>query len=211
MLDQWFEEVVKPRLKGQAYEIRFADDAILCFQHKVDAEKVLNVLPKRFAKYGLTLHPEKTRLIEFGRFAAGNAKKKGQKPETFNFLGFTHMCARSRKGKFTVHVTTVAKRLRRGLTAVVDWCKKHRHDPVSAQQKTLNAKLRGHYQYYGRPTNYRSIWQFYRKVRRIWCEWLSRRTRGRPLTWERFAEILRLYPLLLPRITHTWAEAGSHA
>ena len=211
VLDQWFEEVVKPRLKGQAYEIRFADDAILCFQHKVDAEKVLNVLPKRFAKYGLTLHPEKTRLIEFGRFAAGNAKKQGQKPETFNFLGFTHMCARSRKGKFTVHVTTIAKRLRRGLTAVADWCKQHRHDPVSAQQKTLNAKLRGHYQYYGRPTNYRSIWQFYRKVRRIWCEWLSRRTRGRPLTWERFAEILRQYPLLLPRITHTWAEAGSHA
>jgi len=185
VLDQWFEEVVKPRLKGQAYEIRFADDAILCFQHKVDAEKVLNVLPKRFAKYGLTLHPEKTRLIEFGRFAAGNAKKQGKKPETFNFLGFT--------------------------TAVADWCKQHRHDPVSAQPKTLNAKLRGHYQYYGRPTNYRSIRQFYRKVRRIWCEWLSRRTRGRRLTWERFAEILRQYPLLLPRITHTWAGAGSHA
>jgi RNA-directed DNA polymerase len=212
VLDKWFEDVVKPRLRGEAYEIRFADDAILCFQHRGDAEKVLKVLPKRFEKYGLTLHPEKTRLMEFGRFAAGNAKRQGKDPETFNFLGFTHIGARSRKGKFTVHVKTMAKRLRRGLTAVVaEWCKQHRHDPVSGQQQTLNAKLRGHYQYYGRPTNYRSLWQFYRKVRRIWREWLSRRTRGRPLTWERFAEILRQYPLLRPRITHSWAGAGSHA
>jgi RNA-directed DNA polymerase len=211
VLDQWFEQVVKPRLRGEAYEIRFADDAILCFQHKEDAEKVLRVLPKRFAKYGLTLHPEKTRLIEFGRFAAGNAKRRGKKPETFNFLGFTHTGARSRKGKFTVHVKTIAKRLRRGLAAITEWCKKHRHDPVSVQQKTLNAKLRGHYQYYGRPTNYRSLWQFHRRVRRIWREWLSRRTRGRMLTWERFAEILRQYPLLRPRITQSWVGAGSHA
>lgn len=210
-LDEWFEEVVKPRLKGEAYEIRFADDAILCFQHKEDAEKVWRVLPKRFEKYGLTLHPEKTRLIEFGRYAAGNAKKQGTKPETFAFLGFTHICARSRKGKFTVHVKTLAKRFRRGLKATADWCKQHRHDPVSEQQKMLNAKLRGHYQYYGRPTNYRSLWLFYRKVRRIWRTWLSRRTRGRTLTWDRFAEILRQYPLWRPRITHSWAGAGSHA
>ena len=211
VLDKWFEDVVKPRLRGEAYEIRFADDAILCFQHRGDAEKVLNVLPKRFEKYGLTLHPEKTRLMEFGRFAAGNAKKQGKDPETFNFLGFTHIGARSRKGKFTVHVKTIAKRLRRGLTAVAEWCKQHRHDPVSEQQKTLNAKLRGHYQYYGRPTNYRSLWQFYRKVRRIWREWLSRRTRGKRMTWERFEAILRQYPLLRPQITHAWASEGSHA
>ena len=210
-LDLWFEDVVKPRLKGEAYEIRFADDAILCFQHKEDADKVLEVLPMRFEKFGLTLHPEKTRLIEFGRLAARNARRQGKKPETFDFLGLTHICARSRKGKFTVHVKTVAKRLRRGLKAIIAWCKEHRHDPVAEQQKTLNAKLRGHYQYYGRPTNYRSIWQFYRRVRRIWREWLSRRTRGRPLSWDRFAEILRQYPLLLPWITHAWAGAGSHA
>jgi len=211
VLDVWFEEVVKPRLKGEAYEIRFADDAILCFQHKEDADKVLSVLPKRFEKYGLTLHPEKTRLMEFGRYAARNARRQGKKPETFNFLGLTHICARSRKGKFTVHVRTIAKRFRRGLKAIFSWCKEHRHDPVSEQQKILNAKLRGHYQYYGRPTNYRSIWQFYRRVRRIWREWLSRRTRGRPLTWERFIAILRQYPLMLPRITHSWAGAGRHA
>jgi hypothetical protein len=211
ILDQWFEKVVKPRLKGEAYEIRFADDAILCFQHKEDAEKVLSVLPKRFEKYGLTLHSEKTRLIEFGRYAARNARQQGTKPATFDFLGLTHLCARSRKGKFTVHVKTVAKRLRRGLKAIFDWCKEHRHDPVAEQQKTLNAKLRGHYQYYGRPTNFRGIWQFYRRVRRIWREWLSRRTRGRTLTWDRYAEILRQFPLLRPRITQAWASAGSHA
>ena len=208
VLDVWFEEVVKPRLKGEAYEVRFADDAILCFQHKEDAEKVRSVLPKRFEKYGLTLHPEKTRLIEFGRNAARNAKEQGKRPETFDFLGFKHVCARSRKGKFAVHGRTIAKRLRRGLKAVTGWCKQHRHEPVGQQQKALNAKLRGHYQYYGRPTNYRSIWQFYRRVRRIWREWLGRRTRGRPLKWERYQAILRQYPLLLPRIMHSWASTG---
>lgn len=211
VLDKWFEDTVKPRLKGEAYEIRFADDAILCFQHKVDAEKVLSVLSKRLARFGLTLHPEKTRLIEFGRHATRNATRKGKKrPATFGFLGFTHISARNRTGKFAVHVKTIAKRLRRGTKAIADWCKEHRHDPVSEQQKALNAKLRGHYQYYGRSSNYRSIRQFYRKTRGIWRTWLSRRTRGKPLTWERYEDILRQYPLLLPRITHSWARPGSH-
>jgi RNA-directed DNA polymerase len=211
ILDEWFEEVVKPRMKGEAHEIRFADDAILCFEHKEDAEKVKEVLAKRFSRFGLTLHPEKTRLVEFGRYAARNAKRQGKKPQTFDFLGFTHMCARSRNGKFTVHVKTIGKRFRRGLKAIAEWCQKNRHQPVDAQQKTLNAKLRGHYQYYGRPTNYRSLRQFYRSVRRIWREWLSRRTRGRWLTWERYDKILRQHPLLLPRITHPWQGAGSIA
>src|ERR1700730_9158100 len=210
VLDKWFEEVVKPRLKGEAHEIRFADDAILCFEHKEDAEKVKEVLTKRFSRFGLTLHPEKTRLVEFGRYAAGNAKKQGKKPQTFDFLGFTYMCARSRKGKFTVHVKTIGKRLRRGLKVITEWCQKHRQEPVDAQQKTLNAKLRGHYQYYGRPTNYRSLQQFYRGVRRIWKQGLSRRTRGRWLTWERYDQILRQHPLLLPRIMHSW-RTGSTA
>jgi hypothetical protein len=108
-------------------------------------------------------------------------------------------------------VRTMAKRLRRGLKAVTDWCKRYRHEPVDKQQKALNAKLRGHYQYYGRPTNYLSIWQFYRRVCHIWRKWLGRRTRGRPLPWERYKAILRQHPLLLPRITHSWVGAGSHA
>jgi len=195
---------VKPRLRGQASEIRFADDAILCFQYREDAEKVKGVLSKRFAKYGLTLHPEKTRLVELGRYAEGNAKRKGKKPGTFDFLGFTHICTRSRQGKFTVHVGTMRKRLRRGLSAVAQWCQEHRHEPVVEQQKIHNAKLRGHNQYYGRPTNYPCIWKFYRGVRHIWRKWLNRRTRARRLSWERYAGLLRQHPLLLPRIMPAW-------
>jgi group II intron reverse transcriptase/maturase len=211
VLDEWFENEVKPRIRGEAHEVRFADDAILCFQYREDAEKVMEVLPKRFAKYGLTIHPEKTRLLEFGRYAEGRAKRQGKKPATFDFLGYTHVCARSRRGKFTVHVRTMKKRLRRGLKAIAEWCQENRHLPVEEQQKTLNAKLRGHYQYYGRPTNYRSIWRFFREVRHIWRKWLSRRTRGNGMTWEKYAAILRKHPLLLPRILHSWNGAGSHA
>src|SRR3984893_3067414 len=112
-LDQWFEEVVKPRLRSEAHEIRFADDAILCFHYREDAEKVKHVLSKRFAKYGLTLHPEKTRLVEFGRYAEERAKRQGKKPSTFDFLGLTHICAHSRRGEFIVQVRTMRKRLRR--------------------------------------------------------------------------------------------------
>jgi group II intron reverse transcriptase/maturase len=205
VLDEWFEEVVKPRLRSEAHEIRFADDAILCFHYREDAEKVKNVLAKRFAKYGLTLHPEKTRLLEFGRYAEERAKKQGKKkPGTFDFLGLTHICARSRRGKFTVHVRTMRKRLCRSLTAVSEWCQEHRHTEVDEQQKILNAKLRGHYQYYGRPTNFPSLLKFYRGVVRIWWKWLNRRTRGNQLTWERYTELLRRHPLLPPQIRHPW-------
>jgi RNA-directed DNA polymerase len=205
VLDRWFEDVVKPRLKGQAYEIRYADDALLCFQYKEDAQRVLEVLPKRFAKYGLTLHPQKTRLVEFGRRAHHRAKRLKTKTATFDFLGFTLRCATSRKGKFVVHVGTMKKRLRRGLKAVAKWCREHLHAPLDYQQRTLNAMLRGHYQYYGRPTNYRSLARFHRVVRGIWRTWLARRTRSGWLSWPRFTQRLARYPLLPPRITHAWA------
>jgi group II intron reverse transcriptase/maturase len=206
VLDEWFETVVKPRLKGEAYAIRYADDFILCFQYQEDAERVLDVLTKRFAKYGLTLHPDKTRLMAFGRQALAQSEKPGgQKPTTFDFLGFTHICKRSRKGKFTVHVRTMRKRLRRSLLKVTAWCEKHRHDPVDKQQQALNRKLQGHYQYYGRPTNLRSLLEFYRTVRRSWKFWLNRRTRGHTLNWDEFAKLLRRHPLLTPRITRSWA------
>jgi group II intron reverse transcriptase/maturase len=210
VLDEWFESAVKPRLRGKASVIRYADDAVLCFQYREDAERVLHVLPQRFAKYGLTLHPEKTRLVAFGRQAFANAKRTGERAETFDFLGLTHKCAISRRGKFTVHVKTMKKRLRRSFTAISAWCRVHRHDPVNEQQAVLNAKLRGHYQYYGRPTNHRSLRQFYRGVRCVWKKWLGRRSRGRTLTWEKYAQILRRHPLLLPRITRSWAGAANH-
>ncbi len=211
VLDEWFENEVKPRLRGEAYEIRFADDAILCFQHREDAEKVLNVLPKRFERYGLTLHPEKTRLIEFGRYRSQERREAGQETCNLQLLGLRAHMRPQPTGEVHSARKTIAKRLGRGLKAVWQWCKQHRHDPVSEQQKALNAKLRGHYQYYGRRTNYRALRQFYQRVLRIWREWLARRTRGKPLTWERFGEIVRQHPLLRPRITHALASTGSRA
>jgi len=204
VLDEWLENEVKPDLKGKVFEIRYADDAVLCFQYRKDAEKVLEMLPQRFAKYGLTLHSEKTRLMDFGRSALQKAEGMGKRPATFDFLGFTYRCARSRRGKFTVHVKTMKKRLKRAFKAVSEWCREHCHDLVSEQHEALNAKLRGHYQYYGRPTNYRSLWQFYRGVRRLWQKWLNRRTRGKTLSWEIFERLLGRHPLMLPRITHHW-------
>jgi len=205
ILDEWFEKEVKPRLRGKAFEVRYADDAALFFQYREDAQKVFEVLPKRFARFGLTLHPEKTRLIEFGRSAYRKAQRTGVKPETFDLLGFTHLATRSRRGNFTVHVKTMKKRLRRSLNAISVWCQKHRHDDVELQWKSLNAKLRGHYEYYGRPTNYRSLLQFHRGVRRIWRKWLNRRTRGKTLTWKNYQNLLDRLPLLPPRITRPWA------
>ena len=168
-LDLWFETEVKPRLRGTATLIRYADDFILCFQDRQDAEKVLGVLRERFGKYGLKLHPEKTRLIEFGRKALAKSEEAGgNKPATFDFLGFTHIAKRSRRGKFTIQLRTMRKRLRRSVKEISGWCQKHRHDPVKEQNERLNAKLRGHYQYYGRPTNFRSLWEYRQAVRRIW-------------------------------------------
>jgi RNA-directed DNA polymerase len=210
VLDEWFEHVVKPRLRGQAYEIRYADDAIFCFQDRADAEEVLAGLRKRFEEYGLTLHPDKTRLLEFGRDALAKWEAKaGPKPETFDFLGFTHLCRRSRRGRFTIHVRTMRTRLRRSLLRVSAWCQRHRHDPLEEQQTTLNAILRGHYQYYGRPTNFRGIWRFYRVVRRTWQKWLNRRTRGRSLPWHVYQKLLDVYPLQRPYIAQPWAGAVS--
>ena len=212
VLDEWLEQEVKPRLRGRAFEVRYCDDFIVCFEYREDAERVLRVLAKRFAKYGLSLHPEKTRLIEFGRYAADNARRRGEKkPATFDFLGLTHICARSRRGRFTIHVRTIRKRLQRSFARIAQWCQRHRHDPVAEQAEVLNAKLRGHYQYYGRPTNYRCLWQFHRGVRRIWKKWLNRRTRGKTLNWATFAQLLERHPLLRPFIAHPWAGTGSRA
>jgi RNA-directed DNA polymerase len=210
VLDEWFEREVKPRLRGTAAEIRYADDFILCFQYREDAERVLRVLPQRFAKFGLTLHPEKTRLVAFGRSALPT-QPDAPAPATFDFLGFAHVCARSRRGKFTIHVRTMRTRLRRSMKAVAQWCQQHRHDPVATQAAVLNAKLRGHYQYYGRSSNYRSLRQFYRQVLRLWHKWLNRRTRGKRLAWATFQQLLNRHPLHVPRICHTWASTRSPA
>ena len=131
VLDEWFENEVKPRLRGEAYIVRYVDDFVICFQHGEDSERVQKVLSKRLNKYGLALHPDKTRLLEFGRTALAKwERRNAKKPSTLDFLGFTHVCTRSRRGRFTIHVRTMKKRLHRSMAEAAQWCRKHRHDPV---------------------------------------------------------------------------------
>ena len=139
VLDEWFAHEVTPRLRGTAHLVRYADDVLFCFQYREDADRVQRVLTKRLAKYGLTLHPDKTRLLEFGRPAWARGRHgRGPRPATFDFLGFTHVCATSRRGRFTIHLRTMRSRLRRSVQAMTQWCQRHRHDPVVDQAAALN-------------------------------------------------------------------------
>jgi RNA-directed DNA polymerase len=198
VLDLWIEGAVKPRLKGELKLYRFADDLIVTFELKEDADRFMQVLPKRFEKFGLKLHPDKTKLIEFGRLAWARGLKSGSRPSTFNFLGLTHYCGASRKGKFMVKVKTMGKRLTRGLKRVALWCKRNRHQPVRKQRDQLRLILLGHYAYYGRRSNFPALAKFSRGVRNIWKKWLG--YRGSYLSWEKMLEIEKRYPLPKPRL-----------
>jgi RNA-directed DNA polymerase len=210
VLDRWFAEEVRPRLKGKAFEIRFADDAVLVFAQKEDAERVMAVIAKRFAKYGLTIHPEKTRLVQFGRPSKGEDEAKGESPrgKMFSYLGFTHYWGRSRKGAWVVKRKTEAGRFTRALKKITEWCRRHRHLPLGDQQRALTAKLRGHYSYYGITGNGRSLLNFRYEVLRIWHKWLSRRSRGHAMPWERFNALLSHYPLPAVRVVHSCFAAN---
>lgn len=198
VLDTWTNKVVKPYFNGEMYLCRYADDFVLGFQYWQDAKRFEQVLHKRFAKFGLVLHPDKTKLIEFGRFA--RERKGGIKPETFQFLGFTFFCSATRQRKFCVKLKTSAKRMRRSLTRVGEQCRSMRHQAFKDQSRHLAAILTGHYQYYGRKSNMRSLRKFYRAVNRIWYKWLCRRGSGY-LTWDRFQKLRKKFPLPMPRIT----------
>jgi len=201
VLDQWVEQEVKPRMRGEIHLLRYADDFIVGFQDPQDAERFARVVRKRFAKYGLELSEEKTRLIPFGRFAEQDLRRQGQgKPPTFDFLGFTHLCTRGRNGKFTVHVRTARKRLRLAMQRTAAWCRTHRHLSVEAQHRALNRKLRGHYAYYGRRSNLPCLRQYFGFTVRTWHKWLSRRAQRRRLSWLAFTDFLRRYPLLRPQV-----------
>jgi RNA-directed DNA polymerase len=202
VLDRWFEKEVKPRLRGEAFLYRYADDLVATFQFRQDAERFMRVLIKRFEKFGLKLHPEKTKLIEFGRTAWRKSQKTGIKPQTFNFLGLTHYCGTSRKGKFNVKVKTMAKRLARGIKRVKELCMIQRHNDLSEQHQRLQSILYGHYAYYGRRSNYRSLMHFFRGIEEIWKKWLCRRSKNGYVTWDKMKMILRKYPLPKPRIVH---------
>jgi hypothetical protein len=204
VLDKWFETEVKPRLKGGAFLIRFADDAVLVFAHREDAERVMRVLPKRFGKYGLTIHPEKTRLICFGKpQPRGDGTPNPPQWEKFNFLGFTHCWGRSRKGVWVVKRKTESSRFTRALGSVYEWCRRNRHLPLGDQQRMLAQKLRGHYAYYGITGNAPGISSFLYEVKHAWRKWLSRRSRNRSLSMGRFVQLLHRYPLPVPRVVHS--------
>jgi RNA-directed DNA polymerase len=208
VLDEWMETVVRPRMRGEMYLIRYADDFLIGFQHQEDAERVAGVLRERFGRYGLELHEEKTRLIPFGRFAGERLRGQGQtKPPTFDFLGFTHICARSRKGKFTVHVRTARGRLRRAMTRMAAWCRDHRHWPIPVQHRALSRALQGHYAYYGRVSNYPSLAMFFNFTKTTWLKWLRRRSQRWRLSWAKYTELLRRYPLPKP---HAIQRALAH-
>jgi group II intron reverse transcriptase/maturase len=193
VLDTWFERDVQPRLTGRAYLTRFADDFVIVFSNESDARRVMEVLPKRFGKYGLMLHPEKTRLIAFER-----PDDKGgheAQPGTFDLLGFTHYWGRSRRGSWVVKRKTSSKRMDRSLRAIAQWCRRNLHRSLREQQHVLSQKLRGHCAYFGITGNSSSLSAFRRKVHRIWRHWLSRRNRERSMTWDRFNQMLEVYPL----------------
>jgi RNA-directed DNA polymerase len=204
VLDEWFEATVKPRLHGQALLVRFADDFVIVFQLETDARRVLDVLSKRFDRYGLRLHPDKTRLLRFVRPSnrEPDETQPHETPRSFDFLGFTHYWGKTRRGHWTVKRKTASDRRTRFLRKFNLWCQGNRHTPMALQHAQILRKLRGHYGYYGITGNSRSLGSLHYWVQRIWRKWLSRRSRTSNLTWERFHLLLKRYPLPAPRICH---------
>jgi group II intron reverse transcriptase/maturase len=195
VLDAWLEEVVKPRIGGRVFLIRYADDFVLGFTSEADARRLLELLPQRFAKYGLTIHPDKTRLVRFRPGPVGRNSSDSPQPGTCDFLGFTHYWARSRKGRWVVKRKTATNRFTRAIRKMSEWCRFHRHTPLSDQHRTLSSKLRGHFQYYGITGNSHALSAFRHFVTRVWKNWLSRRNRERSWTWSDHNRMLQRYPL----------------
>jgi RNA-directed DNA polymerase len=191
VFDLWIEQWRKTQSKGDVLVVRFADDFVTGFQHRREAEQLLEDLRERFSKFGLKLHPEKTRLIEFGRFAAQDRQGRGQgKPETFNFLGFTHCCGTDQRGKFTVIRKTMRQRMLKKLKEVNRELQRRMHQPVDEQGRYIQALIRGHLNYYGVPLNSRAIRAFRTLVVRLWKKWLSRRSQRGAVTWDRMQRFI---------------------
>jgi group II intron reverse transcriptase/maturase len=204
VLDLWFEREVKPRLRGKAILVRYADDFVIGFERQDDAERVMAVLPKRMGRYGLTLHADKTRLVPFRRPTGIG----GRGPASFDFLGFTLYWRRTRSGGWQMWCKTRRARLRRAMQSVAEYCRRHRHDPVKTQHAALTRRLRGHYNYFGVNGNAPSLQRLVLAAARIWYLWLRRRSQRKRLTWERFKALLERLPLPEPRITVTiWGDS----
>jgi hypothetical protein len=197
-LDRWFERKVKPRLRGQATLVRYADDFVIGFEYKDDAQRVMDALGQRLGHFGLTLHPDKTRLLPFRRPSKGQKGGKGR--ATFDFLGFTFYWARTRKGRWGMFCKTRSASLRRINQSVYGWCRRHRHLPVTAQHGALTRRIQGHFNYFAVSGNFRSLLLVVEQAKRSWYKWLCRRSQRKRLTWERFVDLLRDFPLPEPRI-----------
>jgi RNA-directed DNA polymerase len=200
-LDLWFEKVYRKSCTGFARLIRYADDFVVCFQHKTDAEKFRNELGERLGKFGLEVESTKTRVVEFGRFAVQNAERRGERAETFDFLGFTHYCGTRRDGSgFRMKRVTARKKFTAKLKIFKEWLKKARTMKTKELWETAKAKLRGHYAYYGVTDNLRGIERFGTEVRKLLFKWLNRRGKRGCLNWQKFDEMLKRFPLPKPRI-----------
>lgn len=201
VLDEWFIKDVQPRMKGRSFLIRFADDFIVGFELEEDARRVMDVLPKRFNRFALSIHPEKTVLVRFKRLPMGNKSSVGN--GTFDFLGFTHYWAKSLRGYWVIKRKTVAKRLRRFIKEIWLWCRENRHEPLSEQYGALCSKLSGYYQYFGIRGNYKMLEVVFEHTERAWRYWLSRRSHKGTINWQKFMESVRQkLPLPRPRIIH---------
>lgn len=199
VMDRWFADEVKPRLTGEAHLVRYADDLVIVFTREHDAKRVMEILPKRFGRYGLTLHPTKTRMVRFRPPGPGR-----EDPDTFDFLGFTHYWGKSRKGNWAIQRKTARGRFNRAVKRITAWCKLHRHDAVWSQHRQLCMVVRGHNAYYGITGNARALVRFVDAVRGAWLKWLGRRSQ-RLLGSERREAIRKRYPLPPPRIVHRYA------
>ncbi|HYI83054.1 MAG TPA: group II intron reverse transcriptase/maturase [Acetobacteraceae bacterium] len=210
-LDLWVHQWRRRQARGRLSIVRYADDFVMGFATRCDAEQMLDHLRQRLAQFGLELHEDKTRLIEFGRFAArARRKRAARRPETFAFLGFTHCCGWTRDGRFIVKHKTQSNRLTRKLTAVRQEAWRLMHAPLAEQHRWYSSILRGHYGYFGRPHNWRSLDGFRREIRRIWFNCLRRRSqKNRRRGWEWFEALTACLPLPRPRITHPWTPGAA--
>jgi group II intron reverse transcriptase/maturase len=201
--DLWVQQWRK-KARGDVIVVRFADDFVVGFQHQEEAKRFLDELSERFAKFGLALHSDKTRLVEFGRFADRDRRWRGDgKPETFHFLGFTHICTKTQKGHFTVLRQTMKKRMRAKLAAVKAELRRRMHKPIAELGAYLRSVVKGHYQYYGVPLNYRALRAFRQSVAMLWLRTLRRRSQKHRVTVTRIGKLIRRW-LPLPRICHPY-------
>jgi group II intron reverse transcriptase/maturase len=205
VLDRWFEQEVRPKLLGRASLVRYADDLVICFESRREAERMLEMLRQRMAQYGLRLHPEKTRLVPFSR--PPRRQQEGKGPGTFDFLGFTLLWRRDRKGYWGQNFRTRTARLRRAIQALDEYCRRFRHDPVKEQHAALCRRVKGHFAYFGVNGNLKNLGRVVRAVERSWWRWLRRRSQRTRLTWQRFGNLLRAFPLPRPAVmVQLWAK-----